>query len=926
MLLKKLIKTSSKNIKNIKISGLSLDSRTVKKNHLFFAIEGSSTHGEKFINQAIKKGASAIISAKKINLKNNKIPIITVRNPKKVLEEICINFFQKKPKNILAVTGTNGKSSVADFFHQIFSFNKIPVASIGTLGIKANKKVFKSNLTSPDIISLHKQLEKLKKLNIDNVIIEASSHGLHQGRLNGINFKAGIFTNFSQDHLDYHSSMKAYFDSKMILFSKLLKKNRHIILDSNIKEFFKLKKIAIKNDLKILNINLKTTLLAESKKVNLIGDFQIKNLSMSILAAQLCGLKNEDINFSLKKIQNVNGRMDFVRKLKNKAKVYIDYAHTPDALNTVLKSLTEKFNCKVTLVFGCGGERDVKKRSLMAKIAKKYCKKIYVTDDNPRRENAKKIRKSIIRHLNKGTYFDIANRAKAIKKAILFCEPYEIILIAGKGHESYQDYGNKIIKISDKDIVKKIKLKKAKFAQKKYNYLYNSNILNQITNKKKTYRFKGISISSKETKRDNLFVAIKGKNTDGHKYVNEAISNGASYCVVEKMIKNINKNKLIKCKNTKAFLNKLAINKRKKSRAKIIAVTGSSGKTTLKTLLGKLLSNYGKTYFSPRSFNNHFGVPFSLSNTESYHDFGVFEVGMSKEGEIKKLSHMIKPHVGVITNIAEAHIENFKSLKDIAKEKAEIIKNINKNGTLVLNRDDKFYKYINSLAKLKKIKTISFGFSKKSDVYPIYSKNKKTKKVLKIKVIDEIISLKPGVINVYNILSSLAVLKALNLNLKKILKMFYSFQSLEGRGKTYQINRFKTSFRLIDESYNANPLSVKNAIINFGKIKKYKFKKYLLLGDMLELGQKSDFYHKNLSKFINNTDIDKIFVYGDKILNTYKYTHKNKRGNILNHKSEFEKNFSQIVKKNDYLMIKGSNATGLNNISKRIIKGYKNVI
>jgi len=926
MLLKKLIKTSSNNIKNIKVSGISLDSRKVKKNHLFFALKGTSTHGEKFVNHAIKNGACAIISSKKLNLKNNKIPLIIVRDPKKTLERVCVNFFSKKPKNIIAVTGTNGKSSVADFFHQILSYNKIPVASIGTLGVKANNKIFKSDLTSPDIISLHQKLEKLKKLNIENVIIEASSHGLHQGRLNGLNFKAGIFTNFSQDHLDYHSSMKSYFDSKMILFSKLLKKNMHIISDSEIYEFSKLKKVAFKNHFKILDINQKTTPLLDANKINLIGNFQIKNLSMSILAARLCGIRNKDIKLSLKKIKNVNGRMELVRKLENKAKVFIDYAHTPEALNTALQSLNDKFNCKINLVFGCGGERDVQKRSLMAKIAKKYCKKIYVTDDNPRRENAKKIRKSIIRHLNKGTYFDIANREKAIKKAILESEAYNIILIAGKGHESHQDYGNKLIKISDKYIVKKIKIKRKKLFQKKYNYLFNSKILNKIVNKKKIYKFKGVSISSKEIKKDNLFIAIKGKNNDGHKYVKEAIKNGASYCVVEKKIKNINTNKLIKCINTKTFLNKIAVNKRKELRAKIIAVTGSSGKTTLKTLLGKLLNNYGKTYFSPRSFNNHYGVPVSLSNTECYHDFGVFEIGMSKPGEINKLSNMIKPQIAIITNIAEAHIENFKSLKGIAKEKAEIIKNINSNGTLILNRDDKFYNYTNRLAKLKKIKTISFGFSKKSDVHPIFSKRKKNAKVFKVKVIDETISIEAFDINIYNILSSLAALKILNLNLKKILKIFSSFRSLDGRGRTYLVNRFKTTFRLIDESYNANPLSVKNAIVNFGKIKKNKFKKYLLLGDMLELGKKSDYYHKNLSKFINNTDIDKVFVYGDKILNTYKHTYKKKRGNILNHKKDFEVNFSKIIKKNDYLMIKGSNATGLNNISKRIIKGHKNVI
>ena len=180
--------------------------------------------------------------------------------------------------------------------------------------------------------------------------------------------------------------------------------------------------------------------------------------------------------------------------------------------------------------------------------------------------------------------------------------------------------------------------------------------------------------------------------------------------------------------------------------------------------------------------------------------------------------------------------------------------------------------------------------------------------------------------HIVNILSSLAVLKKLNLNLQMAIKIYNNLGPAEGRGKIYKVKRFKTDFKLIDESYNASPLSVKNAIINLSKIDNQKSKKYLLLGDMLELGKKSKFFHINLSKVINNTNIDKIFVYGDKIINTYKHTKKEKQGNILQHKSDFDEIFSQIIKKNDYLLIKGSNATGLNMLSKNIIRGLNNVI
>ena len=226
MLLKKIIKNLPINIQKINIKDLSLDSRKIKKNYLFFAINGTKSNGEDYIISAIKKGARAIVCDTKCEVKNKKIPIIKVKNIKKTLTDACIAFYKIKPKNIIAITGTNGKSSVAEFYHQILTDQKIPVASLGTLGIKINSKVRKMNLTTLDIISLHKELVKIKTLGIDNVILEASSHGLEQGRLNGLNFETAIFTNFSQDHLDYHKNMKNYLNAKLILFSTLLKKKR----------------------------------------------------------------------------------------------------------------------------------------------------------------------------------------------------------------------------------------------------------------------------------------------------------------------------------------------------------------------------------------------------------------------------------------------------------------------------------------------------------------------------------------------------------------------------------------------------------------------------------------------------------------------------------------------------------------------------
>ncbi|MDA9180896.1 UDP-N-acetylmuramoyl-L-alanyl-D-glutamate--2,6-diaminopimelate ligase [Pelagibacteraceae bacterium] len=923
MLLKNLISFIPEEKKKIKITGLSINSKDVKKGNIFFAIKGNNSNGEKFIEEAINKGASVIISSKNFKYKNNKILIIKKKNIRNLVSELSSKFYKLKPKNIIAVTGTNGKTSVADLFYQILSLNNIPAASIGTLGVKYKNKVLKTGLTSPDTISIHKYLEILKKKKIDNVIIEASSHGLDQCRLNHINFKAGIFTNFSQDHLDYHKNMKSYLNAKFVLFKKILKKNSTIISDKNIKEFSALKKIAKKRELKVSEIS-KIIKIIKKFLLNNESKYKLNNLAMAIAATKFCNLKDKKIIQSLKGIKDVDGRLELVREFKNNIKVFIDYAHTPDALSTVLESLNHNYGKNVSLVFGCGGDRDNTKRSLMAKVANRFSKKIYVTDDNPRNEDPKKIRNEIIKNINSNKCFNIGKREEAIKKAIINSEPDTVVLIAGKGHEDKQIYKNNIINISDKQIVKNLNLKIKTLSKKKKNYLENKSIFKKIKKNINIGNFDGLALDSRIIKRGNLFLTIKGKKNDGGKFALNALKNGAKYIVSSKIIKKYKK-KTISVKNEIKFLNQFAKLKRDNSKAKIIAITGSAGKTSLKNLIKQLLQNFAATYSSPKSFNNHFGVPASLSNLNASDKYGVFEVGMSKPGEIKNLSKLIRPHIGIITNIGEAHIENFNNIQGIAKAKAEIIDAINANGSIILNYDDKFFSYLCKRARLKKLKIISFGKNKKSDIHPLRIIQSKNSINLFLKVVNEKIKLNVKNINIYNILAALAVLKELNLNLNNVKKIFKNFEPTEGRGKIHLVLRYNKKFKLIDESYNANPLSVKNAITSFDAIKKKKSKKYLILGDMLELGRWSEKYHKDLSKVINNSNIDKVFIRGEKTLFTYKNLLRSKQGNILQNKSDIDLILGKIIKNNDYLMIKGSNATGLNALSKKIIRGL-NVI
>ena len=270
------------------------------------------------------------------------------------------------------------------------------------------------------------------------------------------------------------------------------------------------------------------------------------------------------------------------------------------------------------------------------------------------------------------------------------------------------------------------------------------------------------------------FFYNKRKKKSWGKFISKALKRGARHIITSKKIKKF-KNKIIKVKNVIKFLNNFAYIKRKYSNAQIFAITGSAGKTSLKNLLNHLLKHFGNTLSSPKSYNNHLGVPISLSQLNASHKYGVFEVGMSKAGEINKLSRLIKPQIGIITNVGEAHIENFKNLKGIADAKGELINNISSDGTIILNRDDKYFNYLKKKANNKSLKIVSFGMSKNSDVCPISIKTNKNYKYLIVRVKKQILNIEFKDLNIYNILSSLALLNELGLDLNKVTKSFGKF-------------------------------------------------------------------------------------------------------------------------------------------------------
>ncbi len=943
MLLGNYFNNINKNYKNFSFSGISFDTKSIKKNNIFFAIKGNSTDGHKFIPKAIKKGSKIIVTDRKVNPFQNGILYIRTNNVRKLLAETAFKIYDKKPKNLIAVTGTNGKSSVADFYYQILKINNKKGASIGTLGVKSKSMNLNLSNTTIDPIKLAKILSKLKNQKIENVIMEASSHGLKQNRLDGLQFNSGIFTNLSHDHLDYHKNFKNYLNAKLYLFENLISKRGNVITDQLIPEFKNIKKIAInkklklhtlndeKNNLELLSHNfkgecqfLRIKLNSSTRDINLnlIGKIQIKNVLMAIIAAKYSGISLDKILNTIPKLKPVEGRFEKIGKIKNQSKVILDYSHTPDALKTCLLNLREQFpNKLITVLFGCGGNRDQSKRSKMGKIACDTADNIILTNDNPRFENPQKIRRDIKKGIKKKRIIEISNRAIAITQAVYNLNSGDILLVAGRGHEKTQDIGNKKIFFSDRKVI----LNAIKHKNNNLSDNLKLNVVKEAAKIKKlsaSISLKTARINSQEVTKNDIFFAIRGKKNDGNKYVSQSFNRKASLAIVNKIQNKLNKSRQIKVKNTLKFLTDISKTFRKSIDTNIIAITGSCGKTTLKELLGKVLSKNSKVSISPKSYNNKFGVPLSLFNLKQNDEFGILEIGMDKKGEIDYLSKIIKPDVGVITNISYAHAKNFKNIKQIALAKSEIINNIKPNGYVVLNADDSFFQLHKKIAIENKIKVVSFGIeSQKSDIKLIniqpFGKNFRINIRLNNKKKYFVLS-NDFRNNIYNTLSTLAVISIYKNIFKLNENIFLNFKIPEGRGDYSVVKIDNKKINLIDQSYNSNPLSLKSAIKNFDKINSKKSKKYLLIGDMLELGNHSKKLHQSIAPIINQTKIDKLFVKGKMASMIFANISKAKKGKILLNNSQIVEFIRKDLNNNDYLMIKASLATGFNDIVKEL--------
>lgn len=469
---------TAKNGGDVRITGLSVDSRDVKDGHLFFALPGTKTHGAEYIQFAVRMKAGAVLTDREGAtiaadvLEDSGVPVVIAEDPRETLAYTASLWFEAQPEVMVAVTGTNGKTSVATFTRQLWAEMGAEAVNIGTTGIEG---AFTAPLkhTTPEPITLHKALARMADEGVTHAAMEASSHGLAQRRLDGVRLAAAAFTNLSQDHLDYHADFEDYFSAKAGLFDRVLPEDATAVVNIDDPWGARMVEVVDQRGQDLLTVGRDDTAALQilgqrfdptgqevrfewggkifQVRLGLIGGFQAEN---ALAAAALCiatGAEPNETFDALHTLETVRGRMQFAARRDNGATVFVDFAHTPDALATALKAVRPHVFGRLIVAFGAGGDRDRGKRPLMGQAAAENADVVFVTDDNPRSEDPAAIRAEVMAGAKKGSaeLYEVGDRAEAILRAVDALGPGDTLLVAGKGHETGQIVGDAVLPFDD---------------------------------------------------------------------------------------------------------------------------------------------------------------------------------------------------------------------------------------------------------------------------------------------------------------------------------------------------------------------------------------------------------------------------------------------------------------------------------------------
>jgi murE/murF fusion protein len=914
------------------ISMITADSRRVVAGTLFVAVRGHDGDGHDFIDQALKQGCIGVVGEKKPDWFAGSIPFFKVSDSRHGLGLLAAGFYGNPADKLtlIGITGTNGKTTTSWILEAILRQAGLRTGVIGTVNYRyqnADGKmvVRPAPLTTPDPLQLHSLLKEMVEAGVTHVITEASSHALHQGRLAGLLFSVALFTNLSRDHLDYHRDMDDYFSAKKILFSSCLQKDgvSMVVVDPENSDDYgsrlagelknqKVVRVGLDESCQVFADNLDLSIEGSSftlsflgkgvrEKVSslLIGKHNVLNEIGAAGVAFALDIEIAHIREAIGKLETVPGRLERVfpggeYEKEDLPAVFVDYAHTPSGLESVLATILPLNKGRLVCVFGCGGDRDKGKRPLMGEIAGRLADIVVVTSDNPRSEvpreiiaeiefgikGAGRVQKTenklfgfLADRENSGGYMIEDDRRRAIHLACGGSKPGDVVVIAGKGHEEYQvtacgrDFFSDLVEVKNGFAAWTVdNLVKGTGGK-----LFGDALPEQII-------FSEISTDTRLIKDGGVFVALRGENYDGHDFISDAVAKGARAIVVEEPPHKLTGNaQIIVVEDTLAALGDLAGFRRQLlgENLKVIGITGSSGKTTLKEMTAAILtefyngdngSNRQSVLKTEGNFNNLVGLPLSLLPLSGEHLVAVMEMGMSKFGEIGRMTEIADPDIACINNVHAAHLEGVGNLEGVARAKGELFENLRAGGLRIVNFDDPF---VVKLAKKYPGPEIGFAVTAKGrERKPLVRVTRITslgeqgsRFTLHIGEWQERITIPvPGIHNVHNAAAATAICHGSGVDKGAIIRGLGHHAKVD---KRMQFMEMPGGLQVLDDSYNANPSSMAAALRTVASFGDKSCRRVAALGDMLELGDEAKGQHREIGRLLATIGYDMIAVTGE---------------------------------------------------------------
>ncbi len=874
------------------VIGITDDSREVKEGYIFICVKGANFDGHNAADEAAAKGAYVIIAERDVGLRDKQI---IVPDSRKFYGYLCAAWFfhPERKMKLIGITGTNGKTTMASMICDMISSLGKRVGFIGTTGVfSCGEEIERddSTPTTPRVWEFMSILSQMENDKCEYVVMEVTSFALAQNRIGPARFRIGIFTNLTQDHLDYHNTMENYYLAKRRLFTehsdiaiintddnygKRLyneitcekysygKGAKHSIYASDI--------VHTPHGMNFVFCTTSNKPLNFRISLGMIGSFNVLNATAAIACCLRLGMTMHDAAEAMHHFKGVRGRCEIIPTGRDFT-VICDYAHSPDALANVLPSIKEHTKHRLICLFGCGGDRDSTKRPLMAKAVEKYADRIIVTSDNPRNEDPDAIIDDIVKGFSeKACYERITDRKEAIFHGISIAERGDILVLAGKGHEDYQILADGVhIHFDEREIVaeclKKLSLSLQKNSIEKKERITLDEVCTAVSGKPHGAKYYGnvgiyadeISSDTRTIKSGALFVGLKGEHFDGSSFAKLAIEQKGACCALTNRI--IPSAPCIVVNDTRKALLSFAEYFRKKFHPIVVGVTGSVGKTTSKDLIALALSSKYNTLKTEGNLNNDVGLPFTILRMTSETQAAVIEMGMSHAGEIKPLSEAAKPSICVITNIGYSHIENFGSQEGIYKEKLNIISGASADAPLIVNGDDQFLR--NAGKDLKNHEVITCGVKNQSCDYTarniVSAENNVEFDVYSENYLLCHISLPvTGKHYVMDALIAAAVARRAGCKLSDAAGTLECYAPSGLRQHIMEVRGQK----IIVDCYNAAPDSMKAAIDVLSEIS-CDGKRVCVFGDMLELGSFAQSLHAEIGKYAAEKKIDVLICYG----------------------------------------------------------------